>query len=100
MKIAPAVTIAATVLTAAPFVTPASSQGDKIAQVDMREERLVGVTNDRAVDQEQRFASACFLDLEFSAVCGETGRYSVPAASVETKRRGWVGPTSERVFDA
>jgi hypothetical protein len=36
MKIAPAVTIAATVLTAAPFVTPASSQGDKIAQVDMQ----------------------------------------------------------------
>ena len=36
MKIAPAVTIAATVLTAAPFVTPASSQGDKTAQVDMQ----------------------------------------------------------------
>jgi hypothetical protein len=36
MKIAPAATIAATVLTAAPFVTPASSQGDKIAQVDMQ----------------------------------------------------------------
>ena len=36
MKIAPAVTIAATVLTAAPFVTPASSQGDKMAQVDMQ----------------------------------------------------------------
>jgi hypothetical protein len=23
------------------------------------------------VDQEQRFASACFLDLELSAVCGD-----------------------------
>jgi hypothetical protein len=36
MKTAPAMTIAATMLTTTPFVTPASSQGDKMAQVDMQ----------------------------------------------------------------
>jgi hypothetical protein len=35
MKTAPAMTIAATMLTTTPFVTPAS-QGDKMAQVDMQ----------------------------------------------------------------
>ena len=36
MKTAPAMMIAVTVLTTAPWVTPASSQGDKMAQVAMQ----------------------------------------------------------------